>query len=110
MTERPDGHLAPVTYLFRGGETETETPAGRSPSVPVSQPSEPMPLPDVRAALDEILSRPSTEKPPTTEALTRTEKRAHNVSIAALARRGVSIAEMRDLLVRRELEPDVIES
>jgi SOS response regulatory protein OraA/RecX len=35
--------------------------------------------------------------------------RAHNVSLSALARRGVSTAEMADLLVRRELDEGEIE-
>ena len=103
MTERPDGSLAPVTYLF-GGSPEQETP-GRSSRADASE--ERVPPTELAAAIEEIVARPRQEA--STEPLSRTEKRARNVSIAALARRGVSVAEMRDLLERRELEPDTIE-
>lgn len=48
--------------------------------------------------------------PEPTNAEKKTERRASNVSLNALARKGMSTREMEKLLERRELEPEVIES
>jgi SOS response regulatory protein OraA/RecX len=113
MTERPDEHLAPVTYLFGGGpQHHDEKPSGRSALRDTDDETDERraTVDEVRAGIDEIMSRPPREQRSFAEtAPSKAEKRAHNVGIAALARRGVSVAEMRDLLVRRELQPDVIE-
>ncbi|TBN56467.1 hypothetical protein EYE40_03110 [Glaciihabitans arcticus] len=45
-----------------------------------------------------------------TKAELKTERRASNVSLNALARKGMSMKEMQKLLERREMEPEVIES
>jgi regulatory protein len=40
----------------------------------------------------------------------KADRRAHNVGLNALARRGMSVAEMRALLEKRELDEETIES
>jgi regulatory protein len=52
-----------------------------------------------------------SERTPALEASaepTKAERRAHNVGLSALARKGQSVAEMTKLLESRELEPDVV--
>jgi regulatory protein len=66
--------------------------------------------------MNEITARVEPEKDPeisetpeileTPETQGERSARAHNVSMAALTRRGVSSAEMTDLLLRRDLAPD----
>jgi len=104
MTDRSDGSLAPVTYLFG--------------SVPVSEPSD--------AAIAEQGAAQATpheaearwtvpgidlqESGVMTAEPTKQEKRAHNVGLNALTRRGQSVDEMRKLLESRELDEETIEA
>lgn len=93
MAERSDGSLAPVTYLF-----------GR----PEAQPAERSAHPAGSAVHWAVPGLPVDEEP--TPEPTRADSRAHNVGLNALARRGMSVAEMRALLEKRELDPEIIES
>ncbi|MGV8883988.1 MAG: RecX family transcriptional regulator [Microbacteriaceae bacterium] len=52
----------------------------------------------------------SVEETPPSKAAAKTERRAGNVSLNALARKGMSTREMAKLLERRELDSDVIAS
>ncbi|CAN5166143.1 hypothetical protein BH11ACT2_BH11ACT2_04650 [soil metagenome] len=103
-TERSDGSLAPVTYLF--GATPAEEVVGRSvappessawatPGVDVGSTSADTGRVDTTDADSEALPAPDTT-------------RAHNVGLHALTRRGQSVAEMTRLLESRELEPDIV--
>lgn len=103
MTQSDDS-LAPVTYLFGAPEvgessdgrllttdndndndTDTETePGWATPGV----------APDSDAG--------SAAEP------TRDERRAHNVGLSALIRRGQSVAEMTALLLTRELDEEIV--
>jgi regulatory protein len=112
--------LARVTYL----------PGVTPPTEPITQETTENALPDLPAKrlhnfptgelqrltpeqlqqrMDEITSRSESgngaESTSAPEIVGERSARAHNVSMAALTRRGVSIAEMTDLLVRRELDP-----
>ena len=124
----PDG-LAPVTYLF--GATAPQEPATASPSAPTdsdgwySEAAEPV-ADRAQSASDRARPKPETSlrnlpnfiENPDTPAVTipapagesKAERRASNVSLNALARRGMSSREMENLLERRELEPENIES
>jgi SOS response regulatory protein OraA/RecX len=120
--------LAPVTYLF--GATAPQEPAA-SPSVPTTDPdgwydptgdrAEPRsgraePRPETPRS--DLRNLPNFIENPDVPAVTipapagesKAERRASNVSLNALARRGMSSREMENLLERRELEPENIES
>ena len=93
MTQSDDS-LAPVTYLFgapEAGESSADTAA-----VARDEPS--WATPGVDFADDAV----STTEP------TRDERRAHNVGLSALTRRGQSVAEMTALLLTRELDEEVV--
>jgi len=93
---RSDDSLAPVTYLF-----------GQVPAV--EQSSEPGPAepgwatPGIDQAPDAAASAVPQHVEPT-----RDERRAHNVGLNALTRRGQSVAEMTALLASRELDEEVV--
>lgn len=92
-----DDRIAPVTWLFGSAESP-ETAADRAPSVPpeavLSRTAPSRALPD--AALEEERPRGSFD-------------RINNVSMHALARRGMSSREMRDYLLGREFESQAVE-
>jgi regulatory protein len=136
-TERPDGSLAPVTYLF-GARPEPE-PEGRSveptpargdastepgwavPGVDPGAPAAELLSPaekaaavkKARAALNAAASEKAraVDKAAVVDTAAADEPdttRAHNVGLHALTKRGQSVAEMTKLLENRELEPDVV--
>jgi regulatory protein len=169
VPDRPDGSLAPVTYLFGapppGGvraaasaasppqaepKAESEPQAGAEPEAEwelqaepetetepatatwavatggtfggvepaewdpdETEPNEDAPVGDAAGwAIPGAFSgapSPYSDAPDPYSPPSRAEKRARNVSVAALARRGVSVAEMRDLLVKRELEQTAVD-
>jgi regulatory protein len=117
-------HLAPVTYLFGAPAAPAAPPSSRvePPSrvepvetaqrvepVETAQRVEPVETPtpetlaDIAARIAEIEATPS-------EPLETPSSRPENISMHALARRGMSVAEMRALLTRRELEPEQVEA
>ena len=128
--------LAPVTYLF--GATAPQEQAAASPSEPTTDAegwyAEDGAAPIERTPVDRAESRSERAKPslessdlshlpnfiqnPEVQAVTipapagesKAERRASNVSLNALARRGMSSREMENLLERRELEPENIEA
>ena len=92
----PAEHLAPVTYLF--GATapalDSETPVEK-----LSEPPAPAPAP-APAAVPDLARAPRTSD--------GSFERVNNVAMHALARRGMSSAEMTSLLESREIDPDSI--
>ncbi len=93
MTQQePVERIAPVTYLFGTPEpvvSEPEAPAAAAPAA----------RPRVQFE-DKEEAAPAASKP----------KRTENVSMHALTKRGMSVAEMTTLLERREIEPDEVEA
>lgn len=105
--ERPDGELATLSFFpgvsahtiesaqtiesLREKTEEIESRPGRFPLLVVS----------ATAASSAETEEPSFEPKPF--------ERINNVSLAALARKGMSLQEMRELLISRELEPDAVE-
>jgi regulatory protein len=114
-TERQD-HLAPVTYLFGRPAVDADAPAASSsapesaefqPRAAVSAVSaEPTELPADLAALRMAIAEVEAAPPEEPEPLPKTTRRAANVSMHALTKRGLSVSEMSTLLERRELDPD----
>jgi regulatory protein len=133
-TERQD-HLAPVTYLFGRPTDDADAPAASSSaalsSAPELQPAttpvdfqpaaipaaaafepraavtaEPNELPADLAALRTAIAEVEATPPAEPEPLPKTTRRAANVSMHALTKRGLSVSEMSTLLERRELDPD----
>jgi regulatory protein len=119
--------IAPVTYLFGArqatksdhvnpGQQEATRPA-RAP-VPVPVPAQmPMGVSPTEAdagAVETSAVEPSAvetsavEKSPSAEKTTGSFDRVSNVSMYALARRGMSSREMRDYLLGREFESSVV--
>ncbi len=104
-TERSDGSLAPVTYLFGApGESETpERPVGSSSDESSASPSK-----SSEAATAWAIPGVDFEEVPEADEAAPDTARAHNVGLHALTRRGQSVAEMTKLLESRELEPEVV--
>jgi regulatory protein len=134
MTTERQEHLAPVTYLFGRAADEPGAPAASAsapaatataatatsattatatasaPAAPISAASVaadgnaelPADLAALRLAIAEVELSPAepAAAPP------RATRRAENVSMHALTKRGLSVSEMGSLLERRELEPD----
>ena len=97
MTNSDGERVAPVTYLF--GSAPAHDQQGHSPTSPPELAISPGDLPAQAAPLDD----PRT-------AVTRAPfDRISNVSMYALARRGMSAVEMRDYLIGREFEVDEVE-
>jgi SOS response regulatory protein OraA/RecX len=131
-TERPDGSLAPVTYLFGAPPEPESEQTGRSvqraselatprtvnaagepgwavPGVdPTVAPSELIEPATKARALDRAAVSETAGAPDVAEKDEPDTTRAHNVGLHALAKRGQSVAEMTKLLENRELEPDVV--
>jgi regulatory protein len=100
----PAEHLAPVTYLF--GAT---APAVES-ETPVEKLSEP-PAPALAIAPAAVPAAAAAAAPAPAPAPRTTDgsfERVNNVAMHALARRGMSSAEMTSLLESREIDPDSI--
>ncbi len=92
--QRPDGRLAPVTYL---------------PGVPVPAPADPVPVaPSGPALLSEILSAAGVDSEPLFVEPDRAHRRAENVALHALTRRGLSKREVERTLRSRELDDELI--
>ncbi|MCU1571280.1 MAG: RecX family transcriptional regulator [Naasia sp.] len=93
-----DEWVAPVISLFGSGRGRADGAADSAlPSIGGSEhPADEAP--------------PAKEPGPGEKARERAERRARNVSVAALTRRGMSVAEMRDRLADRGIEPDEIEA
>lgn len=133
----PDGQekLAPVTFLFAARGEQAEQPIEPSGEEPLTPPRlERVPAAPVECessvrfvALDEPEEATTSHVGPTAQesADVRAEKRAeraaqrqsrndgefepiNNVSLHALGRRGISTAEMSDLLLRRGFEADAV--
>jgi regulatory protein len=104
MASDDDGWVAPVIALFGSGRDGIG--AARPPAVERA--------PAWGAALDEEAAPAPDPSPrdstPREKAAERAERRARNVSVAALARRGMSVAELRDRLAERGIEPDEAEA
>lgn len=106
MTERSDGGLAPVTYL-PGVQPPSERPvpstrtasAPTAPSLPSVAPDRPAPVP-ARLALDDEADSEIAQAVDTT--------RAHNVSLHALTKRGMSRREVERTLRSRDLDEETI--
>jgi len=95
---RSDDSLAPVTYLF-----------GQAPVAEASSEQEPKPAPaEPRWATPGIDHVPEAEASVARTEPTRDERRAHNVGLNALTRRGQSVAEMTALLTSRELDEETV--
>ena len=88
--------IAPVTYLF-GAQARQEAPSEPSPSA-LTPAHAPAPRPDLVEAIAEIESQPAERQKK------GSFDRVSNVSMYALARRGMSSQEMRDYLVGREFD------
>jgi regulatory protein len=84
-------HIAPVTYLFG-------SPAAAEPEEVEAEPVAPA-APRVQF-VDKEEAAPAASK----------SNRTENVSMHALTKRGMSVAEMTKLLERREIEPDEVEA
>jgi regulatory protein len=125
MTTERQEHLAPVTYLFGGATSEPDAPAApvgansvaAAPvgansvaAAPVSAAraaaTEAAELPADLAALRLAISEVEAAPIEPAESAPRATRRAENVSMHALTKRGLSVSEMGQLLERRELEPD----
>ncbi len=106
MAERSGDGLAPVTYL-PGVQPPSERPspstrtasAPTAPSIPSSAPGRPAPIP-ARLGLGD-------EADPEVAAVVDTA-RAHNVSLHALAKRGMSRREVERTLRSRDLDEETI--
>lgn len=129
-TKRSDDSLAPVTYLF--GATPAAEPEERSVESHPATGNETEPgwavpgvIPDVvrgvvrgvvpaasavafANASDDDDDDDDSAADDVDDAHETDTKRAHNVGLHALTRRGQSVAEMTKLLEDRELEPDVV--
>jgi regulatory protein len=68
--------------------------------------AEPNELPADLAALRTAIAEVEATPPAEPEPLPKTTRRAANVSMHALTKRGLSVSEMSTLLERRELDPD----
>lgn len=99
-----DGTLATVTYL--PGVVPPESGA-RQPATVSSEPTPDEAEPD-EAQPD--AAQPDEAQAPDTVPSDRVLRRAENVSLNALTRRGRSRWELGELLASRELEPSVIEA
>jgi regulatory protein len=122
MTNGADEKLARVTYL-PGVQPPSAPLAATADSVGEHVPLESIPglvraseigIRSGAAKLDELPGKRFSGhtgeiQPLPAEHVAPRSARAHNVSLNALARRGVSSAEMADLLARRELDADEIE-
>jgi regulatory protein len=108
VTGPDDEKLAPVTYLF--GEKPVVDERADSWAVLIADKDEPEPRstpssgPVFQALDDDDLDDDEEIPDPEAEA-----DRAHNVALHALARRGVSVAEMRKLLLSRDLDENTVE-
>ncbi|MFT4124110.1 MAG: regulatory protein RecX [Microbacteriaceae bacterium] len=98
--DRPEEPLARVTYLFAHPSRRTAgvgTDALARAAAPASVvPTAAVPVPGSASGSEPV-------PPPAAQ-------RAQRVAIEALARRGMSVAEMRALLGRRGLDPQTVES
>lgn len=106
MSSSDRERLAPVTHLFGAA-----TPAPRAESVSPSEKLRPERLPEVEPRVE---TEPGFEADPPRQPklAARGEgkfERISNVSMYALARRGMSSREMRDYLSTREFDADEIE-
>ena len=98
MTQQePDERIAKVTYLF--GIKPDEAPAAPAGAVPAGA------VPAGR-----VPAQPVYRDQPTTDQPELKTARPENVSMHALTRRGMSIAEMTRLLEAREIDPDDVEA
>lgn len=115
-------HLAPVTNLFdrrssvaeptnAPGAGEVVATVAAEPAAParprftIVEPVETPSVDELRAAIAEVEAQPAPEAAPQRETA-----RPSNVSMHALTRRGMSVAEMTALLERREIEPEQVEA
>jgi regulatory protein len=120
---RSDGSLAPVTYLFGQAPVEDSEPVDGPAPVDPSEP--PAPLTSTRRrrpataseaepqwatpGVDHVAdAEPVAMAPLVPTEPTREERRAHNVGLNALTRKGQSVAEMQKLLESRELDEETI--
>ncbi|MDM4762553.1 regulatory protein RecX [Galbitalea sp. SE-J8] len=99
--ERSGDRLAPVTYLFGRGSG----PAPERPSSVRRPDGDAWAIPGL--APDGTPATPLDADEPGPD--DRDARRAHHTGLNALARRGMSVAEMRALLEKRELPADAIE-
>jgi len=112
--ERQDG-LAPVTNLFDRKPTPAaepvETEASQAPAAPATTPRFTV-VPDVETpSVDELRVGIAEIEAQAVEPAPQKEfGRPANVSMHALTRRGMSVAEMTDLLEKREIEPEEVEA
>lgn len=128
----PDGWYTeePAQQAAPGGRAQPSAPAGRAQSPGSAGRAQPRPDREAVPSVDRAQSRsggeaaesvrnlPNFIENPDVPAVTipaaagesKAERRASNVSLNALARKGMSSREMEKLLERRELEPENIES
>lgn len=139
MSTADGEHIAPVTYLFRpssveGSGDESSSPSAFPPSAPVEAARDGRDGPTRRAPLFVDLGAPEAgdERAAAVRAELEREARDHlmrnsaeattpaparkgsfapisNVSMHALARRGMSSREMHDYLLGREFEPGAVD-
>lgn len=101
--------MAPVVPLFgrsrAGADSVPSGPRGRHPAGSGLRPS------GQRHAADAGHAAPGADAPPGRDTDKLAEAtRARNVSVAALTRRGLSVAELRDTLAQCGIEPDQVEA
>lgn len=91
--------IAKVTYLFgiRPDSDQKPEPAAPAPSV------------DSAPVVGRVIPQESYRDPVPTTPVPKTPK-SENISMHALTKRGMSVAEMTQLLERRELDPDEVAS
>lgn len=108
--------LASRTSATTASTTVPEALEGPAPTVPEDEVLEstvpealegPVPTEQLRARIDEILDRGQPAAPPETDG--ERSARAHNVSMHALTRKGLSIHEMTDHLRDRELDEAAVD-
>jgi len=115
MTAHDDEWVAPVVSLFG---SDRRRPTGREPEAPADatrtdRESVVDRATDRRAAALAALQSAEQESTPAAEPAAPADKaarRAQNVSVAALTRRGMSEAELRDRLRDREIADDQIDA
>jgi regulatory protein len=116
MTERSDDGLAPVTYLpgvqppsERPSPSNHQTRTASAPTAPSPSPvapGRPAPVPARRAEVPARLALGDEADPDVTSTVDTT--RAHNVSLHALTRRGMSRREIERTLRSRDLDEETI--
>lgn len=112
-----DEWVAPVVSLFgsgRGRESGTARPAAPLPpdsAGPAGQTRQTGQTGPDESEWEEAAAPARDDgSSPRARAAERAERRATNVSVAALARRGMSVAEMRDRLADRGIDEEQIEA